>query len=157
MESGIDVGFGPGHDLAELVPVIDIGEVKIFNGSAGDNKTVELLVLHLIEGTVEGFHMLCADVDGDMGSDAEEGQFDLERGIGEKADDLVFRGDLGGHEVEDRDLQGTDILRGGAEFVHDEDVLRLKDFAGGKAGGDLYRHGIGFSCIFLEYQTVCLI
>ena len=49
----------------------------------------------------------------------------------------------------DGDLQGADVLGGGAEFVHDEDVLRLEDFAGGKTGGDFYRHGIGFSCIFV--------
>ena len=140
MEGGIDVGFGPAHDFTEFVPVIHVTEFEVFDGCAGDDKAVELFVLDFLVGTVERFHMLGADVGGNVGCDAEEGQLDLEGGIGEKTDDLVFGGDLRRHEVENGNFQGTDILRGGAEFVHNEDILGLKDLRSGKSGGDFDRH-----------------
>ena len=42
------VSFGPFHDPAQLIPVLHLLKRELFDGRAGDDKTVEILILYLI-------------------------------------------------------------------------------------------------------------
>ena len=54
VHGGVDVGFGPVHDPAQLFPVVHLFKVQVFHRSTGNHQTVIILVLDLIKGGVEG-------------------------------------------------------------------------------------------------------
>ena len=54
------------------------------------------------------------------------------RGCSQQPQQLGLRLDLGGHQVEDGDLQGPDVLGLGPLVGHNEDILRFQDLDGGQ-------------------------
>ena len=66
MQSGMDVGFGPFHDFAQLTPVVHVGEIQILHRSAGDDHAVILPVPDLVKGGIEGREMIGVGVLGDV-------------------------------------------------------------------------------------------
>ena len=62
MDGGVDIFLGVVHDAAELVPVVDLLKLHVFNGSAGDYHAVKAFVLYIIKSFVELEHMLFGNV-----------------------------------------------------------------------------------------------
>src|SRR5258705_7947641 len=89
--------------------------------------------------------MLCVSILGFVCGGVKQCDFHLQRGIGKQSQELRFGRDLGGHEVEDRNTQRTNILMRGALFIHDENIFALKSRAGGEGGWNFYGH-INFLC-----------
>ena len=110
VEGGVDVFLAPLHDLTQLVPVFHIAEVQVFDRGAGDDHAVVGAILHLVKGAVEGAQMILVDVLGDVAGGLQQLHLHLEGGVGELAHELGLGDDLGGHEVEDEQLQRTDVL-----------------------------------------------
>ena len=54
--------------------------------------------------------MILVDVLGDVAGGLQQLHLHLEGGVGELAHELGLGDDLGGHEVEDEQLQRTDVL-----------------------------------------------
>ena len=77
MNGGVDVLLAVIHDGAQLVPVIHILVVQVLDGRAGDDHAVKTLVLHLVEGLVEGLHVLLGRVGGVVGGGLQKGQIHL--------------------------------------------------------------------------------
>ena len=72
-------------------------------------------------------------------------QFDLQRCRTNKASELVFGRDLLGHQIQQRDTQGADILQCRLIFVHDANALTGENIIGGQCGWNLDRHLISSS------------
>ena len=66
---------------------------------------------------------------------------DLQGGVGEFPQQLGLRGDLGGHQVENEQVEGPDVLVDGPVLRHDKDILALQSFAGGERVGNFDGHG----------------
>ena len=66
-----------------------------------------------------------------MRTDLNQLDFHLQRRIAEKAGQLGFGGDFGGHQIQNADAQRTDILCGSPQLVHDKNVFAFK-YAGGR-------------------------
>ena len=66
----------------------------------------------------------------------DEGDVDLQRRVGQKAHELRFRLHLGGHQVQNGDLQRADVLREGALVVHDKYIFRLECGVRGDIAGN---------------------
>ena len=77
VQGAVDMGFAPVHDLADLIPVGDFGEVEFFDGGACDDHAVEVLVFDVVKGAVEGLQVFLGGVFGLMVFDADEFQLDL--------------------------------------------------------------------------------
>ena len=135
----VDVGLGPLHYLAELVPVVHFLERQVLHGRAGDHHAVEALVLYLVEGLVEGQHVLLGGVLG-LVAYLKQLHVDLNGGVAQKPCKLGLRYDLGGHEVEDEDAQRTYVLGGCALRIHYEYVLVLQRLGRGQILGYSDRH-----------------
>ena len=71
---------------------------------------------------------------------------DLQGGVGELPQQLGLRGDLGGHQVENEQVEGPDVLVDGPVLRHDKDILALQSFAGGERGWNLM--GMGSASLF---------
>ena len=125
VEGGVDMGFGPGHDLAELLPVVHLGKVQILHRGAGDNHAVEVLAPDLVKGGVEGLQMVLIRVLRLVAGGAQEFHLYLEGGVGELSQDLGLRDDFCGHQVENQYIQRADVLVHGPVFRHDKDVFTL--------------------------------
>ena len=67
-------------------------------------------------------------------------QLHLQRRVGELAHDLRLGGDLGGHQVQDQDLQRADVLGKGALTMHDEDIFVVEGIVSRQGLGDDQRH-----------------
>lgn len=137
----VDMGSGPIHDLAQLVPVVHIGEVQILHRRTGDDHAVELPVLDLVEGGVEGGEVVSVRVLGDVAQGVEQLNLHLEGGVGQLAQQLGLRNDLGGHQIEDQQVQRADVLVHGPVFCHHKDILTLQRCGGREGVGDLDGHG----------------
>ena len=135
------MGLAPLHDLAQLGPVVHLLKGDLLHGRTRDDHAVVLLVLDLVEGLVEGQHMLLGGVAGFMGGGLEQLQLHLQGGVADEAGDLGLRLDLLGHEVEHEDMQGTDILGDGASLGHHEDVFLEQRIGCGEKIGNFNGHG----------------
>ena len=85
--------------------------------------------------------MGCVRVLGGVAPGLKELDIDLERRIRQLAQQLGLGDDLGGHQVEDEQVQGADVLMQGAALRHDEDILALQHAGGGERVGNSDGHG----------------
>jgi len=77
----------------------------------------------------------------------EEINIDLERGVAQEPQQLGFGDDFGGHQVEEEDSQGADVLAVRAVITHDKDALLFENLCCRQVIGDLDRHGVPPSMI----------
>ena len=57
-ERGIDIGLALLEYAAELVPIVYLLKLHVFNGSAGDYHAVKAFILYIIKSFVKLEHML---------------------------------------------------------------------------------------------------
>ncbi len=130
---------GPIHDFAELVPVVHVLKGHLLDGRAGDDEAVVVVDLEGLEGVVE-LHQVVGGVRGLVGGDAHEVHAHLQRRLGDEAQDLRLGLDLGGHEVEQADVERANLLLAGHVFLKREDALLLQNALGGQAVGNVDGH-----------------
>ena len=141
VEGGVDMALAPLHDPAQLRPVFHLLKGQVLHRRAGDDHAVVVVLLHVREVAVKGQHVLLGGVLGHVALGADELQLHLEGRVGQQAAELGLRGDLGGHQVQQQDPQGPDVLGGGPGLRHDEDVFLLQGPGGGQLVGDSNGHG----------------
>ena len=125
MQGGEHMGLGPLHNLTDLVPVIHLFIRQMLHRRPGDNHPVIMFVLDLPEGGVEGFQVRQGSILGNMGRHMHQLNIHLQGGITEQPENLGFRLNLLGHNIENQDLQRTDVLLLCPVMGHDEDILIL--------------------------------
>ncbi len=62
MEGGMDIGLAPGHDPAQLRPVVHFLKGHLLHRRSGDDHAIKLPVLQFIKGFVEGQKMLLGGI-----------------------------------------------------------------------------------------------
>ena len=67
-----------------------------------------------------------------MADRLQQGHVHLQRRVGQQPGDLGLGGDLGGHQVQDQDLQRADMLGRCPLPVHDKDVFLVQCIVGGE-------------------------
>ena len=72
----------------------------------------------------------------------QKGHFHLQGRIADQAKELGLGCLLGGHQVENSNLQRADILGGRALLRHNKDVLFRQDFGCGQSVGNLNGHKV---------------
>ena len=143
VEGAVDMGFGPLHDPAQFLPVGHFLEGQKFHRRAGDDHAVIILVLNLVERLIERQHVLLGSILGLVAADLHQLQFHLQRRVAQQTGKLCLGNDLGGHQVQQRDAQRTNLLRPGPGLGHDEDIFVFQDLPGREGIGYLNGH-IGF-------------
>ena len=106
----------------------------------GDDEAVEILVLNVLKGPVEGNHVLLGGILGLMGGHLNQEELHLQRGIAQQAGQLGFRGDLCGHEIQQADPQGTNLLGFCPGLGHHKDVFPLQNASGWEIIGNTNGH-----------------
>ena len=95
-----------------------------------------------------------------MAQGVQQLHLDLERGVGQLAEQLGLRDDLGGHEIQNDQVQRAHILVDGAVLRHDEDVFALQRGPRRELVRDSYGHEIPsylfIYVIITEYHNGCL-
>ena len=132
VEGAVHVGAAPLHYAAELGPVVDLLEGHVLHGSPGDDQTVEIAVLDVLEALVELDHVLLGRMRGLVGAGLDQLKLDLERGVRDEPHELGLGLYLGGHQVQYSDLQRSDVLGVRPQAVHDEYILVGKGLVSGK-------------------------
>ena len=77
-----------------------------------------------------------------MAGRLQQGHVHLQGGICQQTGDLGLGGDLGGHQVQDQDLQWADVLGKGALTMHDEDIFVVEGIVSRQGLGDDQRHSV---------------
>ena len=116
----------PLEDLAQLWPIVDRLEIVELDRRTGDDHAVVTLVANVVEPYIERFQMLSWHMRSAMADRLQKIDLDLQRRIGKLTQDLCFRFDLGGHQVQDEHAQRANILMDRAMFGHHEDILTFK-------------------------------
>ena len=136
----MDVGLAPLHDLAQLRPVVHRLKLHQLHRRAGDDHAVEFAILQVIKGLVEGQKMLLGHILGLVGGHHHQLQMHLQGRVAKKTAQLGLGDDLGGHQVQQDDLQRTDLLGLRPGLGHDKDVFLFQGLRGGEVIGDLNGH-----------------
>ena len=84
----------------KIVPIVHVSEIQVFYGGTGDDHTVVLTVFDLIKCRIEGGEMVGIGVLRHMAGGVQQLHLDLEGGVGQLAQQLSLRDDLGGHQVQ---------------------------------------------------------
>lgn len=79
----------------------------------------------------------------------QEVDLNLQGRIRELAQDLGFRFDFQGHQIQDKHAQGTNILMDGAVLGHNKDVLAFQNLCCRQGIGDANWH----KCSFMNNDT----
>ena len=140
VQGGVDVRLAEIHDLAQFRPVVHLLKVHGLHRGTGDDHAVVAVVLHLVKGLVECIQMGGRHMGGGVAGRLQQGHMHLQRRVGQQTGDLGLGGDLGGHQVQDQDLQRADVLCQCPLPVHDKDVFFIKGIVGGQGLGDDQRH-----------------
>ena len=125
----------PREDVLHLLPITYIFELQLLNGSASDNHAVILLIPHLLKSTVEHHHVFDGRVLGGVALQFHKTDFELQGSVRQEPYQICFRRNLQRHQVEDDNLQRTDILHVSTGIVHHEDVLMFQQLNGRKSIG----------------------
>ena len=142
MQGGIDIRLAEIHDLAQLRPVIHLLKVHGLHRSAGDDHAIVAVMLHLVKGLIKGLQMGRGDVRCLMAHRLQQGHVHLQRRVGQQPGNLGLGGDLGGHQVQDQDLQRADMLGRCPLPVHDKDVFLVQGIVGRQSLGNDQRHSV---------------
>ena len=124
------MGTGPVEDFLDLIPIGHLLKVECLYRGSRDDHTVELLLAHHLKIAIEHHHVLYRRILGGMTAELHETDLQLQGGIGKQTDQIGLRRYLQGHQVQDDDAQGTDILCGCPGIVHDKDILVLENIDG---------------------------
>lgn len=116
----------PVHNFDQLVPVFHFLKGHSLDGSASDNQAIILIFPDVIEGLVKGKQMILGCVFGMIGLCLDQVDFNLDRRIGQAAQNLRFCYNFERHQIEQRNPQRTDVLRGGAVLSHNEYVFAFQ-------------------------------
>lgn len=147
-----DVCLGEVENFPQFVPIGDFRKIHGLHGRARHDHAVEAAVFDLFEGLVEAVEVRRLGVLGAVGLRVHEGDVDLQGGVGKQAHELRFGLHLGRHEVQEGDLDGTDVLRRRPVFFHDENFFRAQNGIGGDVFIDDDGHKFAslfvFLCIF---------
>ena len=131
----------PVEDIRQLVPIGYIFILNLFHRSTRDNHAVILMMAHLLEISVECAHVLHRRVLRGVALDLHQRQFDLKRRVGKQTNQVGFRSNLQGHQVQYGNAQRTNILRSRPEVIHHEYILFLQQIYCRQCFGYIKRHG----------------
>ena len=95
----MNIGVRPLHDLAQLVPVVHVGEMKGLDRGARDDHAIEVLIADLVERAIKRVQMAFGHVLGAVACRVQQRDVDLQRSVRQLTHDLRFGCLFGGHQV----------------------------------------------------------
>ena len=96
--------------------------------------------------------MVSGCVFGCVRSGVNQLQMHLQRRVAKQTAELGLCDNLGRHQVQQQDLQRTDILTNGPGLAHDKNVLLLQNAGSGQIIGNLNGHGVPPGCVSVLYN-----
>ena len=93
----------PVKDLLDLIPIGNFLKVERLHRGTCDDHTIELLLPHHLEITIEHHHVLNRGVFGCMATKFHKTDLQLQGGIGKQSDQIGLRRYLQGHQIKDGD------------------------------------------------------
>ena len=139
VQGRVNVRLGPFHDFNQLVPVFDLLERHQLNRCACDDKAVVTLVADVVERLVERQQMILGRVFRVVGLGLNKIDLDLNRRVGQTAENLRFGYDFQRHQIEDGDAERADALRRCAVLGHNENVFAFQNRTRGQTVRYFYR------------------
>ncbi len=130
----------PLENFAELRPVVHLLVLHLLHRRAGDDETVEAPLLQLRKGIVEFVQMDGGSVRALVRPHAHKGDVKLQRRVREHPQELQLRILLLGHEIQNTDLQRTDVLMGRPLLFHHKQILFLQNLPDRKIVLHFNRH-----------------
>ena len=130
----------PRHNLAKLRPVIHFFIFHLFHRRARDDQSVEVPAPQFVKSVIELLQVVAGGVRGFMCAHPHKGNIHLKRRVGDHAQQIQLRVLLLGHQIQDRNLQRTDILMNCPCLVDHEQIFLFENFSDRKVILNLNRH-----------------
>ncbi len=108
----------------------------------GDDQSIVAMCPDLVKGFVKGLEVFDGRILGSMVFGMYQFNLDLQGRIGKQSQQMGFCGMLDGHNIQDHNALGPDILMYGPGLVHDENVFILENSSRRQIIGYIYGHDV---------------
>ena len=130
----------PVENIAQFIPVVYLFEVHLLNRSARYDHSVVIIVFHLIKVLIKLIEVTRRRILCLMGTGTHEGNIQLQRCVRQGAQKLQLRILLQRHEIQDHNLQGTDLLQIRLILPHYKNVFPVQNLPCREIILNPYRH-----------------
>ena len=132
--------LGPADIIHQLRPVLHLFKFQTFHRGPGDDEPVVIAVFYVRELQIGFVQIGIIRVGRLPGNGAGKIYFDLQGAVTQQTQQLQLRRFLQGHQIQDQNLQGTDILRHRPFLRNGNDPFLLQIFYSRQLVCDFYRH-----------------
>ncbi len=139
-ERGIYIGSTPFKNAAQLVPIVNLFKLHIFNGSTCNHHAVKAFALYIFKDLVKLEHMLFGNIFRFMRSGLEQLRLDLNRRIAQQTQYLRLCLDLRRHQIENEYFQRAYVLRHSPFLGHNENIFIFQQLVCRQITVYFYRH-----------------
>ena len=142
----------PVHDLCKLLPVIHLLEFHLLYRCSGNDHSIVFITFKFRKSLVKFIQMTHRSILGLMALHCHKSHIYLQRSVGKGTQKLQFCLLLQRHQIQDQDLNRTDILMGCTGFIHHKYIFFFQNFFYGQIALYLNRHSFSpFSLLFSSY------
>ena len=110
IQSRSNMGMCPVEHFRDFFPIVHVLIRHLLYRSTCNNHTIELLFFQNIEVVIERLHVFYRCILRSMALELHEGNFQLKRRIREQTNKVGLGRNLNRHQIEDDNLQRTDVL-----------------------------------------------
>ena len=129
IDCGRHIRLCPVDDMRQLLPVIYLLKLHQLDRRPSDNHPIKTAVPDVIKFHIKFIQMARRRIFCLMRAHFYKCDVDLKRRIGERAQQLQFRILLQWHQIQNCDVDRTDILMYRTVLIHDEYIFPLQNFS----------------------------
>ena len=118
----------PVHNFGEFLPIGNLVKRQGFNGRAGDNQSVKIIIAYIVELAIEPAQIPSFGIARRIACCCHQDHFNLQRRIAEKPRKLDFSIALFWHQIKQKQPQRADILTRCRFLWHHIDLLGIQGF-----------------------------
>ena len=118
----------PVHDLLEFVPVVYFFKFHLLDRSSCNDHSVKTSVFEIRKSLIEFIQMTDRSVSCLMALHCHKSHIHLQRCVGERTQKLKLCLLLEWHQVQDQDLDRTNVLMHSPSLVHNEYIFSFQNF-----------------------------
>ena len=125
---GGNVCVRPVHDLCQFIPVVNFFKFHLLDRCTGDDHTVVIIFPHILKFHIERVQMAGRCIFRLVACHHQKGDINLQGGVGKGAQKLQLGIFFERHQIQDHNLQRTDVLMNRSCLVHDEYIFAFEYF-----------------------------
>ena len=117
----------PAHDFRQFLPVVYFFKRHLFNWCSGNDHSIKFTFLYVCKCFIKFIKMTEGSILRLMALHSHKSHINLQWCVGKRTQKLQFCLLFQRHQIQDQNLDWTDILMHGTFFIHHKYIFSLKD------------------------------